>query len=99
MSATPGPWHCDDNPDSTEVLTSDGVCVAQAIDPQLNRRSMLPWDEVQANRHLIATAPELYSALRDFTEWVETLGEAMSPLTRRQYEAAHAALMKGEGKS
>ncbi len=64
VAHTPGLWRMDDSEESTEVLAKDGICVAQAIDPTVHGRSILSPAEVQANRRLIAAAPDLYEACR-----------------------------------
>ena len=57
---TPGPWDIDPK-NTDEVYAGNGMIAVAECDGQ-------SWDQIEANAHLIAAAPDLYRAAEYF-EW------------------------------
>jgi len=90
MSArtTPAPWRTAEH-ESRSVVRADGRSIAWC--------GTYPEDEAIANARLIAAAPELLQAARDFISWGTGAGyrfESGSPLDR-----ARDAVDKAEGRT
>lgn len=58
LGISPAPWNAVRSTVSLRVDSADGICVADDID-------MIDDETGEANARLIATAPELYEALRE----------------------------------
>jgi hypothetical protein len=67
---TIGPWHLNTD---LQVLTSDGTLVAWCYQGGKNR------DEYRTNSALMASAPELFKALKDTAEQLATWFEMADP--------------------
>lgn len=107
MAHTPGPWSVEPHSDTDEVINvvseyevrPDGIKVANWIcelDAQLD--CDVDTDEqlarMNADAHLIAAAPDLLAACREFVRKCET-GQASSV---RSYAQMQAAIAKAEGR-
>jgi hypothetical protein len=92
---TPGPWIVDleyrvdaeGNMDGADQVCAETGHTVAFISTGMRE------DEHHANAHLIAAAPEMYGALKSFTQAVAD-GEGLAPF----YDAAHAAIAKAEGR-
>ena len=85
MSHTPGPWtvemtQTEDGEPFGYVLADEGIVTMVTLRPE----------QVEANAHLIAAAPELFYALKSFVEITEGSGAIKM--------AAIRAIAKAEGR-
>jgi hypothetical protein len=113
MSApfTPGPWDVFDD-DSYMVFANVGdvATVVADADP-VNQRTPQSAEECMANACLIASAPELYEALRDAANTLQNLAtrvtdhgsspelRAKQAALQEQADRAFAALAKARGET
>ena len=111
MKFTPGPWSVHNTGD---IFTDLGARNAEGIDAPSNDgwhiadcdMGGLGLEELQANAHLIAAAPEIYLALRKAMDFIEShvadpdITEEMSKAWIALEEAdPYAALAKARGES
>lgn len=92
---TPGPWKIDyaDTITVREEAKNGRICSLYMLMPgNYGRRSPR---EVEANARLIAAAPDLLDACKEFVRKVES-GEARST---RSYQQMKAAIAKAEGRA
>lgn len=59
---------------------------------------LLDPNEVKANAHLIAAAPDMYEALKELLEVARPLSPGLSTVTEHDLAIATKALSKAEGK-
>lgn len=101
---TPGPWHWDgsyarrDNSRIIKVVNgpASGNWVAAALDFNRDDRD----DEVNANAHLIAAAPDLLASCQFALDWVNRIGEHAPIQFGGEAEVAaqlRASIAKAEG--
>lgn len=96
---TPGPWKVDPKY-SRDIQAPDGLDVATCCLSILNRK-VTTEEESIANARLIAASPDMYEALKDLLDMLETEISAGSGLTcdfeRRVLPNARSALSKARG--
>ena len=90
LNYTKGEWRIEHYPDSQIKIHSgfESIC-GLTYDGKVA-------DEVEANAHLIAAAPDMYEALERLVDYLNYLGVPED--CEDQYEEANKALAKAEGK-
>ncbi len=92
---TPGPWKAwQDTGNSLAVSPeeNDAICLAQIVDVETDEIT----DTMRADAALMASAPELYDALKNCSEWIDSYfqDKGHSGNICDEYRAAIAALRK-----
>jgi hypothetical protein len=88
---TPGPWYCSPEADLHRIGVYTGkneeTIICDVSDEDLTRD-----EECEANAYLIAAAPEMLAALRQFEAWDQDphASETAAALMRREVHAAIA---------
>lgn len=93
---TPGPWYFD-----SEYIWSVPA-KRYVANPQTEDMEKRPWPECEANAHLIAAAPELLDAIKEymsqFGQALEAHGIPFDPSQSAADAKARAAIAKAEGR-
>lgn len=100
---TPGPWRYEKSQISGGFYITGSNEYGGMILPILGRACNFPRN-VEANARLIAAAPDLLEALKDWCSqydgWSDAeLAKRANPATIARYKASRAAIAKAEGRS
>ena len=95
---TPGPWKA--MPDRSRNMFAWSVEGAKGVVPTIARLSLIDaCEEIEGNAHLIAAAPAMYEALKEWCDYYAAYNPIRDKRIEPFIQLTHKALAQAEGKA